>query len=389
MKIEERTTSLENKIDELKKSEDRYHKMIEEVRDYAIILLDVDGTILNWNQGAQNIKGYSEKEILGKNFRLFYRPEDRQALLPEKLIQEAVEKGKAMHEGPRVRKDKTTFWGSVVITALHDDNGNIIGFSKVTRHLTEKKKAENKLIEYAAQLEEQNKELAQYAYVTSHDLQEPLRKIQTFASIADTSDDIGLIKTYLDKISVSAGRMKNLIRSVLDYTSISEGENIIADTDLNVVISDVEKDYELMTQEKGATIRYASLPVVRGNPIQLYQLFSNLISNALKFNEGKPVIDISAQAASGDNLRDHPSLSRELTYIKITVDDNGIGFEQKYAGHIFELFKRLNEKTKYSGTGLGLALCKKIAEKHQGAISAHSVPGQGTRFEILLPADRN
>src|SRR5690606_5601664 len=127
----------------LKESQELYHKMIEEVQDYAILLLDRNGFILNWNKGAEKIKGYSEKEILGKNFRIFYLDHDRKSKLPERLIEQALQTGRAMHEGLRLRKDGTTFWGAIVITALHDENNNIIGFTKVTRDLTEKKIAED------------------------------------------------------------------------------------------------------------------------------------------------------------------------------------------------------------------------------------------------------
>lgn len=130
---------LEGMEEMMKLSEQRMHKMIAEVEDYAIILLDAEGNILNWNKGAQRIKGYKEKDIIGQNFRIFYLPQDRQNLLPEKLIAEASLNGRALHEGLRVRADGTTFWGTIVITALHDDNNNIIGFTKVTRDLTEKR----------------------------------------------------------------------------------------------------------------------------------------------------------------------------------------------------------------------------------------------------------
>src|SRR5580704_355085 len=131
-------TSLINRgNDELRKSEERYHKMIEEVEDYAILMLNREGIVQNWNKGAEKIKGYKESEIVGKSFRLFYLPEDREKKLPEKLIEEAVRNGKAIHEGWRMRKDGSKFWGSIVITALHDEERNVIGFSKVTRDLTE------------------------------------------------------------------------------------------------------------------------------------------------------------------------------------------------------------------------------------------------------------
>jgi PAS domain S-box-containing protein len=159
VKAAENTQELIRKNEDLKKSEERYHKMVEEVEDYAIILLDKEGNILDWNRGAEQIKGYKPNEIIGQNFRIFYLPQDRQKQLPETLLSEAIEKGKATHEGWRVKKDGTKFWGSIVITALHDSNEKIIGFSKVTRDLTERKAAEEEKERYALALEQKNAEL--------------------------------------------------------------------------------------------------------------------------------------------------------------------------------------------------------------------------------------
>ena len=161
---------LEQRNETLRKSEERYHKMIAEIEDYAIILLDTNGNIQNWNTGAEKIKGYKAEEIIGKNFRIFYLPQDRDNKLPEKLLERVIREGKSAYEGWRVRKDGSTFWGSIVVTALHDDNGEVIGLSKVTRDLTEKKKAEDKMREYLAELENRNSELEQFAYIASHDL---------------------------------------------------------------------------------------------------------------------------------------------------------------------------------------------------------------------------
>ena len=146
-------------IQEIRKREERFQSMIAEIQDYAILLLDKDGLIQNWNKGAEKIKGYKAEEIIGTSFRIFYPKEDQEKQLPEMLIQEAINNNRAVHEGWRVRKDGTYFWGSVVITALHDDNKNVIGFSKVTRDLTERKLAEDRLLAYTGELKTKNKEL--------------------------------------------------------------------------------------------------------------------------------------------------------------------------------------------------------------------------------------
>ncbi len=209
----------------LLRSEERYHKMVEEVEDYAILLLDPNGRIMNWNKGAEKIKGYKEAEIIGRNFRIFYRPEDQQRQVPEQLIQQARSTGKAIHEGWRVRKDGTTFWGSVVLTALHDDLDNVIGFSKVTRDLTERKVAEDKIQQYAKELEAQNRDLQQFAYAAAHDMKEPLRKVQFYTS--SLLDGIGTQlppkeRSYLERTVDAAHRMQGLIEDLLTYTRYQE-----------------------------------------------------------------------------------------------------------------------------------------------------------------------
>jgi PAS domain S-box-containing protein len=383
--VKRQTAEITTMHEALKKSEQQYHKMIEEVQDYAIILLDRDGTILNWNRGAENIKGYNESEIVGKNFRRFYTDGDRKDKLPEKLINEAASKGRATHEGWRVRKDGTRFWGSIVITAVHNEEGQLIGFSKVTRDLTEKKLAEDKIREYLSQLELRNKELEQFAYIASHDLQEPLRKIQTFTEIITKNfDEREIAEKYFEKIKSSAQRMAELIRSVLNYSRLSGDDTTLQDVDLNVVLEDARTDFELQISEKNVAINSDKLPVIKGFPLQLHQLFSNLISNAIKFSGDKPVIRIHVNYPKKDELPASLKADPKTKYVQILFSDEGIGFEQKYAEQVFTIFQRLNKKD-YPGTGIGLALVKKIVENHKGFIHATSAPGKGTTFHVILP----
>ncbi|HYG19102.1 MAG TPA: PAS domain S-box protein, partial [Ohtaekwangia sp.] len=220
---------LKQKIEDLRRSEERYYKMISEVQDYAIILLNEKGEIQNWNQGAERIKGYMADEVLGKSFRIFYTKEDAAARLPDRLLGKAREIGKVNHEGWRVRKDGTRFWGYVVITALHDNDGNVIGFSKVTRDLTDKKNADDALKAVAAQLDLKNKtlerlndQLASFTYVASHDLQAPLRKIQFFSGrLSETEELTEAGKKFVDKINSSAVHMQNLMDDLLSYSQVS------------------------------------------------------------------------------------------------------------------------------------------------------------------------
>lgn len=388
-KVRERTRLLEQKNEELKLSEERYFKMTEEVQDYAIILLDKEGTIVNWNKGAEKIKGYTEDEIVGKSFSIFYLEEDRKSHLPEKLISEAREYGRAMHEGWRKRKNGSKFWGSIVITALHDSKNNVIGFTKVTRDLTERKLTEDTMRQHAAELEIKNKQLEQFAYIASHDLQEPLRKIQTFVQVLEKKiDEPGIREKYFDKINSSAKRMGDLIQSVLNYSRLSQIDELWATTDLNKVLENVKADYELLIAEKNAVVHSEPLPTIKGIPLQLSQLFTNLIGNALKFSHGKPIIKISsAMVKAGEARKVNSALDNSKNYLELIFKDNGIGFEQQYAEKIFTIFQRLNSREDFMGTGIGLALCKKIVENHEGHIHARSELGKGAEFFVYLPLE--
>ncbi|NOT76184.1 MAG: PAS domain S-box protein [Cyclobacteriaceae bacterium] len=372
--------------DDLRTSEERYHKMISEVQDYAIILLNKEGVIENWNAGAQSIKGYAASEVIGKNFELFYTPEDRKRNLPASLLNEARNSGKAVQEGWRVRKDGTRFWGTIVITALHGHGGEVIGFSKVTRDLTQKRIAEEQLLAYAKELEQQNSELEQFAYVASHDLQEPLRKIQTFSEvILDNFEDRELVTRYFGKLNSSAKRMAELVKSLLNYSRLAKDTTETSLVDLDDILEETKIDFELLIEEKKAVIESDNLPAIHGNHIQLGQLFSNLISNALKFSSAHPKIYVTHSVISRDQINHAPETLTGGQFHHICIADNGIGFEQQYGKIIFSLFQRLHGKQEFAGTGIGLALCKKIIENHHGFISAEGELGKGSSFNIYLP----
>ncbi|TRW26454.1 PAS domain S-box protein [Flavobacterium zepuense] len=226
------------------------------------------------------------------------------------------------------------------------------------------------------ELEKSNKELESFNYVASHDLQEPLRKIQTFLSIITNRDmDSATAKNYMSKISNSAARMSNLIQDVLTYSRLN-AESKLTEVDLNTIITNVKTDYELTIAEKNAVINSSYLPVINANALQMHQLFSNLISNSLKYNTGQPVITITATT-----FKDNEG----VPIVEIVLSDNGIGFDEQYKEQMFKLFHRLHGKSEFSGTGIGLSICKKIVEQHHGTITAQSVPGKGATFTIHLP----
>lgn len=386
--VQERTSRLKLQHEELKRSEERYHRMIEEVQDYAIILLDKDGIIQNWNRGAEKIKQYKEKEVVGRSFHMFYLPEDRAKGIPEWLIDEAAKNGRASLEGWRVRKDQTRFWGSIAMNALYDDDNRVVGFVKVTRDLTARKEAEDKLREYTRELELRNQELEQFAYVASHDLQEPLRKIQTFSEIIGKNmQNPEMANKYLIKVNTSARRMSELIKSVLAYSKLSRDGSAMERVSLDEIVNNITHDFELLIHEKNGVIEKGPLPVINGIPYHLNQVFSNLLANSLKFSSSEPRIEITSRKISHDKIVNRPDTLQDEEYFEITFKDNGIGFDQQFEKQIFTMFQRLHTKHEYPGTGIGLAICKKIMENHMGAITAKSEIGKGATFYLYFPCN--
>lgn len=381
--------------EELRKSEERYHKMVSEVKDYAIIMLDKNGIIQNWNAGAEFIKGYTANEAIGKSFEMFYPEEDIQNKLPTRLLDEAARAGRVAHEGWRLRKDRTRFWGSVVITALHDASGAHIGFSKVTRDLTERKEAEDQAKADAVELERKNRslqrlnaEISSFAFVASHDLKEPLRKIQTFASrIPDVINSPEEIMHLLHKISGSASRMQKLMEDLLAYSHVSSNNKNFQRVDLNAVVDAVQKDLELTIADKNAQLKIDELPTINGISFQLEQLFLNLLTNALKFSKPDvpPVIKITSSTLIGKEIP--LGLTNDTKkYYKISVSDNGIGFPDEHSQKIFEVFQKLHDKRAISGSGVGLAIVKRVMENHGGLIMAEGMPDVGATFTMFFSA---
>jgi PAS domain S-box-containing protein len=231
-----------------------------------------------------------------------------------------------------------------------------------------------------------NQELEQFAYVSSHDLQEPLRKIQTFSDLVIKKMDPMDFDTrlYLEKIIGSANRMSILINDLLNYSRISKSNEGFVAINLNRVMSNILNDFEVLIRQKGAVIHASDLPVIRGIPIQINQLFYNLISNALKFANENPVINVTARLIDGNSLPETIPLPTDKQYTELVFADNGIGFDQMYATQIFTIFQRLNNRKHYSGTGIGLAICKKIAENHHGYITAKGTANKGAEFIVYL-----
>jgi PAS domain S-box-containing protein len=494
----------------LRESENNYHKAVEAIKDFAISVVDPQGRIVTWNEGAERINGYKRTEILGKGFPILYIPEDVKADKPQRLLKMAAENDRVEDEGWHVRKDGSRFLADVVITSMRDEKGELRGFVKITRDVTERKKAENevkqanaflntvlenlpnmvfvkdakdlrfvmfnkageellgipradligkndydffpqeeadfftskdrkvlgegKLLDipeetlqtrdkgprtlhtkkipvldaegkpqyllgisediteqkerekmkiYTQALETSNRELQDFVFVASHDLQEPLRKIQAFGEFLrdEFKEILGETgRDYVERMRSAANRMQTLINDLLALTRVTTKAQPFVPVNLSEILQGVLSDLETRIQEKKAKVEVGALPTLEADATQMRQLFQNLIANALKFQRAgaQPEIKITASKPS-------KGVPNGGTRCRITVEDNGIGFDNKYVEQIFKVFERLHGRDEYEGTGIGLAICRKVVERHGGTIQAEGVPGKGSRFTVELP----
>jgi signal transduction histidine kinase len=312
-------------------------------------------------------------------------------------------------------KELAIVFVNFVYEAYREPDGAISGIINVATDVTDQILARQKieevvkdrtreLAETNKKLEKSNEELTQFAFIASHDLQEPVRKVRIFAEmLAKRLGDLDpQSRNYLEKINTSVVRMSSLIRDVLAYSELSGKVKVYEPVDLQRVVDEIVSDFELLIEEKKAKIIYSELPVVEAVPLQMFQLIRNLLSNALKFThpDRAPVISITAETASAGSVSDRPfgagpfvvtAGSRHFqpgtghSYCQIEIKDNGIGFGEEQAEKIFSIFQRLHGRDKYPGTGIGLALCRKIVQNHQGEIYANSETGQGATFRVILP----
>jgi PAS domain S-box-containing protein len=380
----------------LHESEGRY-RVLTDTLPLMMFSLDRTGSVLYTNKWFQDYLGFTvshlpsslEPLIIPEDFTEFCRIWDR-----------STAKRRPLQDQIRLRSRSGHYlWHLISLIPLSEEEGlseSYIGFlvdihaqklvEQTLKDNTELKATQFQLEHKINELNRSNDALEQFAYIASHDLQEPLRKIQTFADLLQNQPgDQNSPKPYLEKIMSSARRMGDLIRGVLDYSRLAQSDVPFVDTDLNQVVEAVTADFELLIAQKAAVVRVEALPNVPGIPLQLTQLFSNLLANALKFTEREPVIEISARRAGAKAVGNLASLDPRLQYTEITIRDNGIGFDAQYANQIFSIFRQLNNRQAYAGTGIGLALCKKIVENHHGAITASGEPGGGATFKVYLP----
>ncbi len=261
--------------------------------------------------------------------------------------------------------------------------------AQLTLEVVERQRAEEKIAQQAEELTRSNAELERFAYVASHDLQEPLRKITAFGDrlktkAGDALDDDA--RDYLDRMQGAAGRMHILINDLLSYARVTTRAQAFVPTNLGDVVREVLTDLEVTIEATGATVTAGDLPTLQADPVQMRQLFQNLLGNALKFRrEGvPPVVTLSVDLLPPDSP-DLPERESGRRYCQILIADNGIGFDEKFLERVFDVFQRLHSREEYPGTGIGLAICRKIVDRHGGVITAHSVPGEGSTFILTLP----
>lgn len=371
-----RMTGTAQDVTELKKAEEHIVKLASIVESSydAIISKTPEGYITSWNKQAEKLFGYTEQEMLGRHISLLFTPEQHES--GHDLMSELNgENSLTNYETERMRKDGSRIIVSSTISPIRNTLGKVIGFSKIARDITEKKQAEERLLRYMTALEQKNKETEQFAYITSHDLQEPLRTITNYIGLF--RDDYkgkldGHADIYINFISNASARMQVLISDLLEYTRLGNDYEP-AEIDCNLLLGEIAADLEKTIQESGATLAFENLPVITGHFSRIKSLFQNLISNAIKFR--KPDVAPRIEITATD--RDHDWL--------FEIRDNGIGIEETYYEKIFMLFQRLHARSEYKGTGIGLAHCKKIVELRGGRIWVTSEYGEGSTFFFTIP----
>ncbi|MDB5190590.1 MAG: hypothetical protein JWQ96_153 [Segetibacter sp.] len=378
---------------------------VAEIKGFAIFMLDTNGVIQTWNNGCELMKGYTAEEAIGKNFDILFPEFLKEQNLHVYERQLAKEKGRYEIENWRRKKNGELFWASVALTKVLDEEGNHIGFIKITQDQTDRKKYLDqlninieetrdiniKLDSINTELLKANSSLEEFAYASSHDLQAPLRKISIFVNRLKSElwEQLNEQQQELfHRITRSSDRMSALINDLLIYSYVSKGAGATSEIDLNIEVKEVLEDLELDILEKGANCTVDKLPKVLGDKRQFQQLFQNLISNSIKYTQPGviPIIEISSCEVKGHEAKeDLPIEAVNKHYHLIQLKDNGIGFEQEYAENIFKVFTRLQGDANYSGTGVGLSIVRRVAENHQGFVWAESKPGEGAVFKILIP----
>jgi PAS domain S-box-containing protein len=407
----------------LRKSEERLHLALDAasmgVWDWNIVTSEI-----YWSDQIYRLHGFTKDEFDG-SYESFLRVIDRVHPDDADVAQETIRRALSTREDYGIEyrinfPDERIQWLYAKGCIYFGENGDPVRIAGTVQDITARKQAEAALIKLTETLEQRvrertvdlervnvalkqenrerrraeqvlektnmallqsNRELQDFAYVASHDLQEPLRKISTFADLLRSDYEAQLDApaiSYIERMMSAAERMRHLIRDLLEFSRIKTKPQPFQETDLNKVVHNVLIDLEVRIKESGGRVDVEELPSIEVDPMQMHQLFQNLLGNALKFRrkEVPPVVKLRAVAETDEYA---------VEVCRITIEDNGIGFEEQYIDRIFSPFQRLHARTEYEGTGMGLAICRRIVERHHGTITARSIPGRGTTFTVVLP----
>jgi PAS domain S-box-containing protein len=380
----------------LLESEERFRLMVLNVTDYAIFMLDPQGRVTSWNAGAERIKGYRADEILGHHFSCFYPDEDARSGKPHRVLESALQEGRVQDDGWRVRKDGTMFWATAVITAMRDAEGELLGFSKVVRDLTERKRAESELMGAKALAEKASQAKSEFLARMSHELRTPLNSLLILAKLLADNTGKNLSDKqvqYAQMIHEAGHDLLALINDLLDLARIESGAPTalhVAWTTLAEVKEHVERTFGQIAKQAGLHFETAiedGLPeAIETDARRLQQVLRNLLSNAFKFTKQGGVALRIVPAASGWSPG-QPRLDGAGQVVAFSVSDTGIGIPESRQSVIFEAFHPGDGSAagEFAGTGLGLSISKALAERLGGEIRVTSAPGAGSTFTLYLP----
>ena len=368
-------TEQKRATDALKQSEEMFRLIVSNIKDYAIIVLDPEGQVISWNGGAQRIKGYATDEIVGQHFSVFYPPDDLAAGKPDIELSRARKEGRFEDESWRVRKDGSRFWANVVVTPLNDNTGRLHGFVKITRDVTERKRAEQEILRRSQELETANKELEAFSYSVSHDLRSPLRGIEGFSQALQEDYEQQLDTTaqdYLRRIRVATHRMGELIDDLLDLARVTRAEMHRESIDLTRLAKEVAQELRSTEPQRMVALKIADGLQAHGDSRLVRVALQNLIGNAWKFTSKREQaeIEFGEKTANGDRA--------------YFVRDNGAGFDPSYASRLFGAFQRLHAVNEFPGTGIGLATVQRIIHRHGGAVWAEGFVNRGATIYFTL-----